>query len=463
MNELFGGIVMKRLVEYGLCLIFILTFSRIGIWAAEPDNDNILESQQAVSQALESDLALQAARLELEIAQKDLGAAKRIFNIAGGYSIKKTDTSDWLTPTQNYIVSSGGVYDPNYINPKWVISYTPTNDQNDYEYGLTLYPFNMAYEKSIKMAELAYINKILAYENTRIKLITEVRNAYAEAVQKEELYKLAAEDLDLSRDRFEKTNTLFNIGKIPRLDLMDAEQQVKAAEVKRISADLNRQAGLLKLSTLLRKEELKGVILQGKTLIWATTDQIDLQTTIDQYLKTGFDIKAVSLNVQVAKIQQFMDSCYLLKNLNIGLEVNKPNDQSSTTMYSVGFWGQLDDSYFRNQESSKKKLEAAKFSLEVITRNKQTQIAETYRTWKIMELNLTPMQDSLNVAKERLRIANVKYENGMTSSSDVNQARMMLTKAQEDYWNTWFGLQQARESFYQATGGNPALKPEVAK
>jgi outer membrane protein len=451
---------MKRLIEYGLCLIFIIVCGRIGVCAAETDNGNILESQQAVNQALESDLSLQAAKFELELAEKDLGVSKRLFNIAGGYSIKTTDTSGWQTPSQNYIISSGGAYDSNNVNNKWVISFTPTNDQNDY--GLTLYPFNMAYEKSRNTAELNYINKVLAYENTRIKLITDVRNAYAEAVQKEELFKLAVENLDLSRDQLEKTNTLFNIGKIPRLDLMDAEQQLKAAEVNKISADLNRRAGLLKLSVLLRKEELKGVVLQGNTLIWATADQIDLQATIDQCLKNGFDIKAAALNVRAAKIQQFMDSSYLLKNLNFGV-ANISNNQGSTTTYSIGFWGQLDDSYFRSRESSQKKLEAAGFNLEVTIRNKQTQIAETYRTWKIMELNLTPMQESLNIAKERLRITIIKYENGMVSGSDVNQARILLTKAEEDYWNTWFGLQQARESFYQAAGGNPALKPEVAK
>ncbi len=456
---------MKRLLKYVLCLSWlIIIFGCSRLYAAETEQTGILESQQAVNQALEFDLSLQAAKLELETAEKDLGAAKRILNLAGGYSLKK-DENGWLSPSQNYVISSGGTYDSNNQINKWVIAYTPANDTIDYNYNLTLYPLNMGYEKSIKTAELNYVNKILAYENARIKLIAGVRNAYAEAVQKEELSKLAAEDLDLLREQLRKTETLYNIGKIPRLDLLDTQQQVKAAEVKKINAELYRQAGLLKLSTLMGKEELNGSVLQGETLIWANTDRIDLQATTDQCLNNGFDIKAASLNIRVAKIQQFMDSCYLLHNLNIGMEVNKPKNTggNTETIFSVGFWGQLDDSYIRNQQASQKKLDAAKFNLETIIRNKQTQITEAYRLWKIMELNLSPMRESLNIAKERLRIASLKYENGMASGSDVNQARMMLTRAEEDYWNLWLGLQQARESFYQATGGNPVIKPKPVK
>lgn len=456
---------MKRCLKFVFCLLLVLGVAQISVWANETKSVNTLDSQNAVNQALDADLSLKAAKLDLDVAQQNFESSKRFLNLAGGYSTSKNDSNGWQSPNQYVVISSGAVYDPSNINPKWVVNYTPSNDLADpskdsVDYKLTVYPFNMGNEKNVKSAELNYVNRCLAFENTKIKLITDVRNAYAEAVQKEELYKLAILDLELSRDQLKKTNVLYTVGKIPRLDLMDAEQQVKAAEAKLNTADLDQQAGLLKLSTLLRRDDLQGVALQGETLIWATTAKINLPATIESYLKGGFDVKAAELNVKVAKIQLMMDSYYLLKNFSFGVESNNSAKNGNITSYNIGFSGQLDDTYCREHNSSQKKLDSAQLNLEVITRNKKTQIIDAYRSWQIMELSVAPMHEMLNIALERLRIVNLKYENGMASGTDVNQARMLLTKAQEDYWNTWFNLQKARETFYQAVAGNPIYKPE---
>jgi outer membrane protein TolC len=464
-NDQNGGIFLKRLITLAFGMIFVLGMSRFGILAAAQTNNSILETKQAEEEALAADLSLQAAKLDLEIAQKDWEAARRILSAGGFYSAQQTSTGD-LSLAQGLSLNSGGTFDSSAGNvySKWAVTYTPgDSDSNTGIYNLNCYPFNLNYEKSIKTAELNLANKYLGYENTRIKLIMDVRNLYAEVVQKEEIRQLAGQNLELVKDQLKKSNSLFTAGKIPRLDVMDIEQQVKAAETKLVSADLNHQAGLLKLSALLRNDNLSGLALRGESLAWAVADQIDIQGTIAQCLKNSPELKTALLNVEVARLQNLTDAFYLLKNINVGAGFYKDKTGNDVTFYRLGFTGSLDDEYFRNKNASRKRLEAAQFNLEVADRNKRAQILETYRNWKIMELNLAPMQESLNIATERLRIAQMKYENGMASGSDVNQANLTLTQAQENYWNTWLSLQQARESFYQATLGNTIFKREGAK
>lgn len=455
-----GGFVLKYSIVSILLAVLILIPPQFRVFAGGVTSENILESQRAVDQALAADLSLQAAKITLEIAQQDFETAKRILSVGGSYSIINIDTEGWQTQVTGLATNSSGNYDftPEHYYSKWYVTYNHTNRDN-FSYDLVCKPFNLGYEKNIKTKELDYINQYLSYQNTRLKLVVEVRNAYAEAVQKEELSKLAIQDLELLKNQFTRATNLFNSGKISRLDFMDAEQQVKAAEVKVRRAGLNQEAGLLRLKILLRKDDLKGITLDGSTLKWATTGSIDLSATLERSLKNNLGIKAATLNIEVAKIQKLMDSFYLLKNVYIDAGQFRKNG-ADHTYYGFGFSGSLDDSYYRDYRSAKNRLEAAQFNLEVAIRNKWSQIQETYRNWEISELNLTPMQEGLDIAKERLRITNQKYERGMASGLELDQAYIMLNRAEEDYWGAWLYLQQARELFYQTTDGDPVLKQQ---
>lgn len=466
---------MKRYCTLGLCFIIILGLFQGVALAAGAENDQALTLEQAMEQALAEDLTLKSAQLKVEVAESQLKAAKRIIGISGNFGMSKTDSGDWEESSKNISLYPG----QNPYTSKLLLTYTPDSTLSppifnysvfppvpvaDAEYGdvfsLSCSPFDLSFEKGIKQQELALASQIANYESARIQLITNVRNTYSEMIQKDGLYKLAQEDLELAKDHLRQTNTLFNIGKIPKLDLMDAEQQLKAAEAKLASADLNYQAALLKLNILLRKDYQKGLVLTENSGNQVKADQINIEATLENTIKNAPDIKIAVLNVAIAKIQLLQDSTYLAKDLKLGISLKKFDNGSDSTTYSLSFSGPLDDTYFRDRNIAKKQLETAQLDLEVAVRNKQTMILETLRGWKILELNLGPMQESLNIAKERLRIATVKYDAGMASGTELNQVRQILAQAEEAYWGTWYQLQQAREQFYQAVWGNPVLKQE---
>lgn len=450
---------MKYQIGFALLLVSTLALNRPPIFADGLNNDIVvLESQQAVEMALAADLSLQVAKLNLEIARKDYESAKRILSIGGSYSISNVDPGGWQDPTRFLGTNSGGTYDEttDHIYSKWYIEYHPI-DQDNYSYHVCYSPFNLGHNKHIKTMELNYISQGLNYQNTLNKLILDVRNAYAETVQKEELYKLAVHDLELCRNQFKRAVNLVDSGKISRLDFMNAEQQLKTAEVKLNSAYLNLQAGLLKLSVLINKDDLKGVSFEQTTLEGATPAQVDLEATIERYRKNSLNIRVAEIKIQIEKVQRLMDSFHLFKNVHLFTGETRTNGVEAA-YYGVGFKGSLDDSYFRDYQASKKKLEAAQLNLEITTRNKRIQIIEAYRNWEIRALNLTPMQQILDIAQERFKIANQKYERGMASGSEVDQAYLTLNKAREDYWDAWLDLQYSRELFYQSINGDPVLK-----
>lgn len=441
-----------------ILITFLLLMNQLPIGAYGLGIDNTLEMEQVVEQALKVNPTLQAAKLNLEIAKEDFESAKRRLSIGGAYSIINTDPGDWETLTKTFGANSGGSFDTttDHIYSKWYLEYNPV-DRDNYSYHLSYSPFNLGHEKHIKTMELNYISQALNYQNILNKLVMDVRNAYAEAVQRKELYKLAVDDLELFKKQYQRAADLYDSGKISRLELMDAEQQLKAAEAKLSSAELNYQAGLLKLRLLMEKDDLIGLTLKRSLLEGMTPSQVDLEATIDSYLKSSLDLKAAEMKIQIEKVQKLADSFIIFKNIYIYTGETRNNGEG-VAYYGIGFKGSLDDSYFRDYRASKKKLEAAQLNKEIIIRNKRIQIMEAYRNWEISELNLKPMLLILDIAKERFKIAGQKYERGMASGLELDQSYLSLNKAEENYWGAWLNLQYLREFFLQLVDGKIVLK-----
>jgi outer membrane protein TolC len=452
---------VKRYCTFGLYLILIFSLFQAVSLAAEPENNQALTLEQAIEQALAEDLTLKSAKIKVENADTQLKAARRIIGVSGSYSSSNTDSKGWEESEKSITVYPG----QNPYTPKISLKFSMDTMAPDYMapgdlLSLNCSPFDLSFEKGIKQQELNLASQIVNYESVRIKLIADVRNTYSEMLQKDGLYKLAQEDLGLAKEHLRQTNTLFDIGKIAKLDLMDAEQQLKAAEAKLTSADLNYQAALLKLNILLRKDYQKGLVLTENSADRGAADQVDIEATLKNSLINAPDIQVAVLNVAIAQFQALEDSMYLAKDIKIGISLKKYDNGADSTTYTLSFSGPLDDTYFRDRKISKKQLEAAQLDLEVAIRNKQTMILESLRGWKILELSLGPVRESLSIAKERLRIATVKYDAGMASQTELNQVRQILAGAEEAYWGTWLQLQQAREQFYQAVQGNPTFKQE---
>lgn len=465
----FGGIFLRKIV---VTLLIGLAFSSIlpgEITAAE--EGRLLTPDQAVDQALATDSSLQAAKLAMEVAGDEYNAARRIFSIGGSYSQSQIQSDQGNTDgsTKSLMINSGGT--PGDAGAWWSLSATQSDastsmdSQPGQTYSLTLSPFNLSQAVNTKSKEVALAGKTLAYETAKINLSTGIRITYAEVVEKAALLQIAREDLDLAKAHLKQVNVFYNVGKIAKLDLMDAEQQVKAAEAKLARADLAYQTVLLKLCIALGKPDLKGYTFRSEALTGIGADQIDIQQTLDRCLKESPEIKNYKTQMELAGLNLRMAYFFQLSGLQLGASVYKPKDapNEEITTYTLKIQGALDDSPFRNLAMAKKNLKAAQDTLDFTVKNMQTKILDSLRLWKMAELSLEPMDQTINVAKERLRIANLKYDNGMASTSEVNETRKALVASEEAYWQSWYSMIQAREGFYQAVWGNPVVKTNSNK
>ncbi len=420
----------------------------------------VLTLAQAAKEALATDLNLEKTKQELAVASSNLGISKRLVTINGEVNYSKTTTSapmDSINSAESSI-SSEVVFDS---GGKWSLSLSRDIVKKSNDYSFNLYPFNKQKTLTVLNHEIQYYNQLLNYKIARISLIVKVRNAYAEALQKKAFYDLALENLNLTKKHLQHTQFLFKAGKVARLSLLESEQEIKAAETDLVKAALDKDAAFLSLGLIMgRNQALENIKLEEDALSWATTKEIDIKATVDELLKSSPELRVAKLNLQLKKTQLRQEKYCHLANLELEASLSQPDNSiaagyKSQMTYSMGISGSLDDLFLKKISNAKKETTATGLALKELVKNHQLNALDLFRKWRTAELLMVPMKDSVTISKEKLRIASIKYNNGMIAGSDVIKERQALNSREKAYWQSWLNLQKTREEFFRVCWGAP--------
>jgi outer membrane protein TolC len=423
--------------------------------AANEEENVVLLPETAVKTATAINASLKEAELNLKIAQDELEEVKKSFGVSGGFAKEKIKTIyEGETSDEKESAVSGKVT----ITPQLELEGQYSKDQKTATLNYT--PFTLAKKIDIKNKEQNVVTKQLAYISARLKVITDVRNAYADLFQKEKLLQLTYENLQLAKDHLKITHNFFNLGKVLELDMMEAEQAVKVAEVKVTSAELYRMAARDKLADLLGMNNVDGITVDGDALPKNSFAQVDLDNTIARCIKESPEIQEQAIAQELANLNLILVKWSWAKDLQIYASRDKSKESYAGIItydevtYSLGVNVPLYQSTWTNEvKLAMKNVAVVKAQQEQMLQRIKNQLQDAYREWKLLELSLTPLEQTIVIDRERLRIMNSKFENGVVSGTEVNRARQDLADAEQDYWQAWLNRQQAREAFEQAALG----------
>jgi len=71
---------------------------------------------------------------------------------------------------------------------------------------------------------------------------------------------------------------------------------------------------------------------------------------------------------------------------------------------------------------------------------------------KVAEKNIQTAKESLTHAKENLRITNLQYQQQITTSTEVLDARTFLTQAETNYYSALYGYMMSMAELERAIG-----------
>lgn len=428
-------------------------------------SDSLFSLQEAVDEALRIDPELREAKLRLEMREAEIEALGEYLQISAGL---QADRSKGDKETEDTLVLSGEMR----LTEKWSIESRMSKTKRNLpdsviegelrSIGVTYTPFGREEEVKRKQKELELAAQVLAYQARKNALTAQVREAYLETVEKENRLELAVKARQFTEEYLQLTNSLFTAGKIPHLDLLEAEQEAQAAEIQLTIANLNRETALMKLRALVGERKIR-VMIPINLETGPTTEEIDLQGTIDQALSLVPEIRVEELRIELAEVNAQRAAQYRLEGVGFGFSMASIDQPigGNVMKYTLTVRGPIFSRPLENQaELVYKEIEAATMGLAAAKEKNKNRVVDSYLLWRQAELGLAPCKNLLELAAERLRVSILRYENGLTASFEVIRARQGLTSAEESYWQAWLNLQRAREAFYQMTWWNPLLKQE---
>lgn len=435
-----------------VCLCSIVLWPSLSILHADTiHNVQNLTLEAAIQQTLANNTRLKEAALDIELIKKEIELSKKNILVENDYTAADPNAghiyraSVQINPQLQFYIKQ------NHYNNKYVSTDSTST------LGLSYTPLNFKQRVEIKSKELSYYQKINDYQKAKYELIRDVCLAFAEIVQKEELLKLAKNDYELSREYLNNIKSLLNFGRVPKIDLIEAENEVKNAESQLRSMQLAYKVAHHNLAVLVdcNLEHYKIVPPSMKEF---EISKINLESTQKKVLSESPELKVAvclreleELNLRLAKLEQISEwGIELAQIRNIDKDLN---------YYTATVKGPLFNNKWKTQKDlAQHKLISAKLKEANLVQNIMDRLQDAYFAWQIATQNLQPQNTNIEVAKEKLRIANLRFNNGTISGQDVVKAKQELINIQKAYWQAWLEHKSKMYNFYQIVFGEPVYE-----
>ncbi len=228
------------------------------------------------------------------------------------------------------------------------------------------------------------------------KLASDVENAYYVELQDEENVKINKENLDVAKKNDEITKKKFDLGLVSKQDVLSSESNVLKAQ-----DDLESSQNKLLKAKMSFNIQLNLNVMDNVKL----TDQL-------KYEEFNPGKIADAVTSALSKRNELKGAEYQLKTQEIATEVERlTNDKSD------------------NYANAKRDLEQGLRDYNNTLKNTELEVRSNYLDITEKKDAIVSGQKSVDLAQEALKIAQVSYDNGMNTITDLQKAQVALQQA----------------------------------
>ena len=342
-----------------------------------------------------------------------------------------------------------------------------------YSAGLQATAYELDFFGRVSSLKEAALNQYLATEEgrktTQITLIASVANAYLSLLADDELLEITRQTLATREESVRLSKLRFDNGVTSELDFRQAESLVEAARVS--LAQQQRQRALDEnLLTLLVGSPLAAQLPAAASPTSVTAPLAQMQPLVDVPAGLPSDLLASRPDIRQAERQ------LLAANANIGaaraaffpriaLTAGAGSASSQLSgLFKSGSWGwtfapSLTLPIFdagRNQanlEVSKVTRDIAVAQYEKSIQTAFREVADALASRTTLAEQLRASQAQANAESIRLRLSDLRYQNGVSSYLDLLDAQRSLFTARQAVVQTRLAQLQSQVGLYRALGG----------
>lgn len=303
--------------------------------------------------------------------------------------------------------------------------------------------------RNLDYAKANFRQLVAQLESAKDDITLSVIAQYLQVLYYEEIYKVAIEQVRLSKVELERRKELLNVGKIPELDMLQAEAQVAKDELTAVTSLNDWNLALLDLSQLLELETAEGfsiLPLEDNVLNLPLPSTESVYTTA---LSSNNGVLASKLNVEVAgKYLNLAKSGYLpTLSFSAGfgssyyktsgyVNENFKNQMRHNLSESLGFSLNIPifDSF--STRNSIRRAKVQQLSAEIQLKDVELQLYKTIQQANAQAIAAKKRYESSTIAEKTTGLAleamREKYNYGKANATEFEQAKTEYLQAVSD-------------------------------
>lgn len=408
-----------------------------------------LNLQQAMEKAFNTNPAIKISGYEKDSARANLNAARqsRGITITGQHSTTRSGKDDNVVP----------VYDPN--NPNNVLYYNKgigNNHSNTISASIPIYTGGKL-SGTIDQAKANYKYYLVGEQKAYNDMRETVTNSYYGMLQADNVQNLSRESVARLEEHLKNVKAQYDVGVVAKVDVLRSEVELADAQQTLIQAEnayhiaeatLNKIVGLPMDTTLKLQDSMQ-----------YTPYDNDMKYCLDYAAEHRPDIEQARQNVEAAKgALKVARSGYMpqvsasaSQNWN---DTNWPGDENGNWSVGVGVSMNIFDTgvTLSKIHGAEADLAKAEESYRDAVDSIMLEVRSTYLNLREAEKRIKTTEVAVAKAEEDYHIAQVRYMAGVGTNTDVLDAQVALTDAQNNYVQSLYDYNTSKTSLETAIG-----------
>ena len=319
-----------------------------------------------------------------------------------------------------------------------------------------------ALSSKYKMAKLGAEIKSMERERAVLEVIKQLKIAYFNILLAEKFLLVAEEAVNQLEAHVKDAEKFYEHGLIPYNDLLRSKVALADALQNKVKAESDLDLAIASLNTVLRRDINRKTMVEDITEI--ETTPFNLDCLMEEAMRNRPELKALRIAVKNAdnRLRLAKSAYYPEITLVSSYEQNGENLRASRNSFKNSYNASIIlAARWTLFEWGKKRAEVKKSyfdKLALIEKVKgiedriKLEVKDAWLDLRVAERNIQTAKESLEQAKENYRITNLQYQQQMTTSTEVLDARTFLTQAETNYYRALYGYLISLAELERAVG-----------
>ena len=341
-----------------------------------------------------------------------------------------------------------------------------TRPQNEYvfvtEFNQPIFT-GFALINQYRIASLGLDIAELSQKLTRQDITLDAKNAYYLVLRSQKLMDVAKQNVTQINAQKEVSKNFYEVGMSPLNDLLQSQVQLANAKQRLITAQNNLEIANSRFNTVLRRPVNAPVAIED------IVDYMPFDSDIDYCLgaakKNRLEILVANLDVEIAEKQVKLVQKDYLPSVGFRGGITQVGDDwrafggdgvndayswqvQATATWEFWQWGKTT----HDVKAQLSRLAQSKYRKAEILDNISLEVKQSYLRTIESQQNILTIETAIEQAKENLRINEERYQEQVSTQTEVLIAQTLLTETMTNYYTALYDYKIAKAVLYRAIG-----------